>query len=300
MKDLYNKISSSVKCTVMRDEPMARHTTFKIGGPADLLVMPDSPDDLKNILSIVSAEKAPYFVMGNGSNLLVSDSGIRGVVIKIAGNMDKAEFRDNAVAAGAGIYLGKLLNECAAKGLSGLEFFAGIPAALGGAVAMNMGSWSGSISTYIKNVTVLTKSGKVMKVEKKDCGFSYRSSDIAKNGNIVLSVEMGLKKDDPKMIAARQAETVRIKSASQPITYPSAGCVFQNPGTEPAGKLIEKSGLKGEKIGGAQVSEMHANYIVNTGSATAADVMNLINRVKGIVFEKQGIELKLEIKTVGF
>jgi len=300
MKDLYNKISSSVKCSVMRDEPMARHTTFKIGGPADLLVMPDGPDDLKNILSIVSAEKEPYFVMGNGSNLLVSDSGIRGVVIKIAGNMDKAEFRDNTVTAGAGIYLGKLLNECAAKGLSGLEFFAGIPAALGGAVAMNMGSWSGFLSTYIKNVTVLTNMGKIMKVEKKDCGFSYRSSDIAKNGNIILSVEMGLKKDDPKMIAARQAETVRIKSSSQPITYPSAGCVFQNPGAEPAGKLIEKSGLKGEKIGGAQVSDMHANYIVNTGSATAADVMNLINRVKGIVFEKQGIELKLEIKTVGF
>jgi len=300
MKDLYNKISSSVKCQIMRDEPMARHTTFKIGGPADLLVIPASAEDLRDIISIVSEEKEPYFVMGNGSNLLVSDSGIRGVVIKIAGNMDKTEFRDNAVAAGAGIYLGKLLNECAAKGLSGLEFFAGIPAALGGAVSMNMGSWSGFISTYIKNVTVLTKSGKIMKIEKKDCGFSYRSSDVAKNGNIILSVDMDLKKDDPKMIIARQAETIKIKSSSQPISYPSAGCVFQNPGTESAGKLIEKSGLKGEKIGGAQVSEMHANYIVNTGSATAADVMNLINRVKGIVFEKQGIELKLEIKTVGF
>lgn len=300
MKELYDKLASSVKADLYRDELMSRHTTFKIGGPADLLAVPHSADDLKKILSEISSAKVPYIIMGNGSNLLVSDSGIRGAVIKICGAMDKIDIDGTKVKAQAGAFLGRLQSTCAQKGLSGLEFFSGIPSTVGGAVAMNAGSWGGTISLFLKNVTVLTKNAKVMELEKKDCGFSYRSSNMLKYGSIVLDAEFCLERRDPELIQSSQKEILKLKSSSQPLTYPSAGCVFKNHGKEPAGKIIEQAGLKGAKIGGAQVSEVHANYIVNTGKATAADVMGLIDKIKAAVLEKTGISLELEIKTIGF
>ncbi len=300
MKELYNKIQSSVKADLFLDEPMAKHTTFKIGGPADLLIIPHGVEDLKKILVEISSSGTPYIIMGNGSNMLVSDTGIRGAVIKICGAMDKIDIDGRNVKVQAGAYLGKLQNMCAEKGLSGFEFFSGIPAAVGGAVAMNAGSWGGTISLFLKSVEVLTKSAKTMKLDKADCGFTYRGSNILKYGSVVLEAEFELEKKDPALVQASQKEILRLKASSQPLTYPSAGCIFRNHAKESAGKIIERAGLKGESIGGAQVSQVHANYIVNTGNATASDVMGLINRVKGIVLEKTGISLELEIRTLGF
>lgn len=300
MKELYEKLSSSVKADLFLDEPMSKHTTYKIGGPADLLVVPHSAEDLKKVLSEISSAKVPYLIMGNGSNLLVSDQGIKGAVIKICGAMDKIEIDGTTVKAQAGAYLGKLQNACAEKGLSGLEFFSGVPSTVGGAIAMNAGSWGGTISLFLKNVTALTKNAKVIKLNKTDCGFSYRGSDILKYGSIVLDAEFELKKRDPILVQASQKEILRLKSSSQPLTYPSAGCVFKNPGKEAAGQMIEQAGLKGEKLGGAQVSEVHANFIINTGNATAADVMGLIDKIKKAVLDKTGAVLELEIKPVGF
>ncbi|MFA5104349.1 MAG: UDP-N-acetylmuramate dehydrogenase [Candidatus Margulisiibacteriota bacterium] len=307
MKELYDKLSAIVKKGSFLNEPMSKHTTFKIGGPADLLIIPRNIEDLKKVLSEISIAKIPYLIMGNGSNLLVSDAGIRGVVIKICGAMDKIKIDGTTVKAQAGAYLGKLQSVCAKKGLSGFQFFSGIPSTVGGAIAMNAGSWGGTISLFLKNVTTLTKNAKVMELEKADCGFSYRSSNILKYGSIVLEAEFELEKRDPSLILAAQKEILKLKASSQPLDHPSAGCVFKNPpacrqagGKETAGKIIEQAGLKGEKIGDAQISDVHANFIINTGNASADDVMGLINRIKKVVLEKTGISLELEIKTVGF
>lgn len=300
MKELFDKLSSSVKADLFLDEPMSKHTTFKIGGPADILAVPRSTQDIKTMISEASSANVPYFVIGNGSNLLVSDTGIRGLVIKICGAMDKIEIEGRKVRAGAGAYLGKLQSACAEKGLSGLEFLSGIPCSVGGAIAMNAGSWGSSIFLFLDNVKVLTKNAKVVSLDKFECGFGYRNNDIHKYGAIIVEANFEFEERDASLITATQKEIIRMKSSSQPLTYPSAGCVFKNPGNESAGKLIEQAGLKGEKIGRAQVSDVHANFIVNTGGATAADVLGLINRVKGIVFEKTGAALEFEIKLLGF
>lgn len=300
MKELFDKLSGNVKAELFLDEPMSKHTTFRIGGPADMLAVPRGAEDIKALMLEAAAAKVPCFVMGNGSNLLVSDNGIRGLVIKICGAMDRIDIDGTRVNAQSGAHMSRLQKICAEKGLSGLEFFAGLPSSLGGAIAMNAGSWGGTISLFLKRVTVLTRSGKIMKMDKADCGFSYRSSEILKQGAIVLDAEFELEKKDPSVVEASQKEILKLKSSSQPLTYPSAGCVFKNHGKESAGKLIEQVGLKGEKMGGAQVSEVHANFIVNTGNATAADVIGLINRIKGIVLEKTGVALELEIKLMGF
>lgn len=300
MKELSEKIKSLTTADVLENESLAKHTTFKIGGPADLLVIPKNVNDLKIIIEEVTKANIPYFVMGNGSNLLVSDKGIRGVVIKICGTMDKIEIHDNKLEVGAGAFLSKVLNECAEKGLSGFEFFAGIPATVGGAIAMNAGSWGGTISLFLKKVKVMTKNAKIMELDKYECGFSYRSSKILQYGSIVLEAFFELEKKDPETVKSAVKYILQLKSSSQPLTYPSAGCVFKNVDKEPAGKIIESLGLKGESIGGAKVSDVHANFIINTGNATASDVKNLIDRIKGIVFEKKGIHLEEEIKLVGF
>jgi UDP-N-acetylmuramate dehydrogenase len=300
MQKLFNKLAKSTKAHISLNEPMSRHTTFKIGGPADILIIPQSIGDLKKSVKIISSEKVPIFTMGNGSNLLVSDDGIRGAVIKIAGAMNNMQFNDNSVKAEAGTFVKKLIYTCAERGLSGLEFFIGIPASLGGALAMNMGSWGSSISRFVKTVTVLTDKGKMIKVSKNGCNFGYRSSGLTKPGWIIAEAELELKKDNPVMISDRQEKILNLKAMSQPIGQMSAGCIFKNPPSDSAGKLIEMAGLKGEKIGDAQISPVHANFIINTGGATAADVMALINRTKGIVFEKYSVRLDIEVKLVGF
>ena len=300
MQKLSDLITGSTKAKVLMNEPLSKHTTFKVGGPADLLIIPSDAGDIEKAVKIIRKERVPLFVMGNGSNLLISDDGIRGAVIKLAGSMNAITIRNNIVTAGAGTYLKKLIYTCAENGLAGLELFIGIPAALGGALAMNLGCWSDNISRVVKSVTVLTAEGKIKKLPRIDCGFSYRSSKLLKDGLIITEAELELKKDAPADISARQEQALKMKAVNQPVGYPSAGCVFKNPYPEIAGKLIEKAGLKGETMNGAQVSEVHGNFIINTGGATASDIVNLIYRIKGLVQQKFNIELETEIKMVGF
>ncbi|MCX5749275.1 MAG: UDP-N-acetylmuramate dehydrogenase [Candidatus Saganbacteria bacterium] len=300
MKNLFDELCKQCKGEVLKNEPMARHTTFKVGGPADIMFSPEDAGSLKKALKILNSHKTSFIVIGKGSNLLVSDEGIRGVVIKLAGNMNGIKIKGTSVTAQAGVFMKTLIYKCSESGLSGLEPLIGIPAALGGAIAMNMSAWGTSISSLVRSVTVLTKEGKVKKIPKIACGFSYRGSDLDKGSQIIIEILLELKREDIQKISERQEEILFLKTASQPIGLPSAGCVFKNTTGEPSGKIIEKAGLKGERIGGAEVSNIHANYIVNTGGAKAADIKLLIERIRAIVMDKFGIKLELEIKTSGF
>ncbi len=300
MQKLAEKIRRSTGCSALLNEPMSRHTTFRVGGPAELMLLPKSKDELRNAYRLLLSEDVHVSVIGNGSNLLVSDNGIKGAVIKLAGNMDRIGIKGDVITAEAGSYMKKLIFSAAAAGLSGLEMFIGIPSALGGAVRMNMGSWGSNISLVTVSVASLDKDGKELKRSRHECGFGYRTSVFASANEIVLEAELKMTKESPEKIAARQAEILRMKAASQPIAFPSAGCVFKNPDGESAGKLIEEAGLKGESVGGAVVSEAHANFIVNAGGATATDIMTLINRVRVIVLEKKGVALETEVRTIGF
>ncbi len=300
MKKVYSDLKKALGQDAFLDELMSSHTTFHIGGPADILIKPKDLNALKKAMKIIYASSVPYFIMGNGSDLLVSDTGFRGAVIKLAGNFDKVDFKENGVEAQAGVYLKRLITEAAAKGLSGLEYHIGIPAALGGALRMNAGGMGVSIAALVKTVTVLTKDLKTKVISRDKCFFGYR--DAAINDEIIIGAELKLAEASPDEIIKKQENILKMKASTQPVGQPSAGCIFKNPPApaDPAGMLIEKANLKGESYGGAQVSSVHANYIVNTGGATASDVINLIGRVKGIVMEKFGIELELEVKKVGF
>ena len=285
----------------LEKEPLSKHTTFKIGGPADILYIPENTEELKSILSIVKKSGIPLTVIGNGSNLLVSDNGIKGAVIKISGSMDKITINtDMTVSAESGAHIGKLINECTEKGFSGLEVFRGIPACVGGAVAMNMGSWGSNISDFISSVEFLTAEGVQLKLAKSECNFGYRHSIVLEKRYIITSVEYILSKDNPSAIRSRSEELMNKKTDSQPLSMPSAGCVFKNPPDCSAGALIDKAGLKGMRVGGAAVSSKHANFIVNEGGAKAADVMALIKQIQETVFKKTGIKLDLEVKMLGF
>ncbi len=299
---LSEAIESSTKSRVLVKEPLAKYTTFKVGGPADIFVVPSSVTDLQKTIELANEERFPVFIMGNGSNLLISDDGIRGVVIRLAGNLDDLELNDTTVKAGAGNYLKKLIYTSAEKGLSGLEFFVGIPSSLGGSIAMNMGSWGTSISSVIKKVTILTNdTNELYTLNNSQCGFRYRGSELQTAGDIIIGAELELSKEDPKVILSRIDDVLRMKGSTQPVGWPCAGCIFKNPKEgDSAGKLIEMANLKGESIGGAKVSDIHANFIINNSNATGADIMNLINRIQTIVFEKSNIELELEVRPVGF
>lgn len=313
MQQLYKKLVEATEAKVLRDETLSKYTTFKIGGPADIFFIPSSIKDLENGLKIIAEAKAPYFIMGNGSNLLISDQGFNGVVIRLAGNINDIKYSENGVTAGTGAFIKQLIYSSAEKGLSGFEYFIGIPAAVGGALSMNMGGWVNNLGDLVKHVGVIRKGGKIKKLSKNECGFTYRSSALKENRDIIISAEFELAKEESGKILERAEGLLKLKGMSQPVGHKCAGCIFKNPSPEKisaanigmkgivsAGRLIEKANLKGESIGGAVVSDIHANFIVNTNGARASDVMSLINRVKGIVFEKFGIELELEVELVGF
>jgi len=300
MKNLFEELVASCRGAVLKDEPMALHTTFRIGGPADIFFAPRGIEDLKKALELLGLSKTPVTVIGKGSNLLVSDAGIRGAVIALAGNFGTVEIKGSRVFALAGVLMNDLIKLCCEKGLGGLEGLAGIPSALGGALSMNMSSKENSISDHVISVSVMDAGGGLVSVIKKDCGFAYRTSGLGRDGGIIVSAELELAAGEAKALLTERENVLKQKSASQPVGYPSAGCIFKNPPSGPAGKLIEKAGLKGSMIGDAMVSDVHANYIVNRGAAKASDVMLLIERIRDAVEKKFGVRLELEVKTPGF
>jgi UDP-N-acetylmuramate dehydrogenase len=294
------------KGELRRDEPLSRHTSYGIGGPADVLACPADREDLRRLLQAIKARQLPSFILGGGTNLLVRDGGFRGVMISLQRmNTIRIEREYHsiggsfaAVYAEAGASLAGLLSFSMERGLTGLEFAAGIPGTVGGAVCMNAGAALGEMGDVIESVSLISPEGESITMGAEELGFSYRTTSIPE-GHLVLDARVVLRHDKTEKIKARIKELLRARKQRQPRGFPNAGSVFKNPREESAGKLIEHAGLKGRNVGGAQVSEKHANVIVNTGKAKATDVLTLMELVKEKVLEVSGVLLEPEIKIIG-
>lgn len=300
IQKVYDELLSVVpKEQLLLNEPMKRHTSFRIGGPADLMMLPSEVEHIHYTLTVCNQWNIPVLIMGNGSNLLVRDKGIRGVVIKIANCFNQIRIRGLCIRAQSGALLSVLAKRTIQAGLSGLEFASGIPGTLGGAVAMNAGAYGGEMKNVVESVDAMDIQGNKYPLNGDEIGFGYRTSSIQEKGLIVLEVTMRLKSGNYEQSKVKVAELTRRRQEKQPLSFPSAGSVFKRPEGYYAGKLIEDAGLKGMRIGDAQVSELHSGFIINLGNATAKDVISLIESIKQKVWENAGVELNPELKIVG-
>ena len=304
MNNHYKSFAASVRVALptvklLLNESMQRHTSFRIGGPADCLAIPQNEAELVALLEMSRAHHVPVTVMGNGSNLLVKDKGVRGLVIKLGGGLLGIQREENRLSAGAGMTLAAVSFFAAAQSLSGLEFAVGIPGSLGGAVYMNAGAYDGEMSGIVGNVTAVTPEGVMCSFSHDEMQFSYRHSCLQDNHCIVTGVELVLQPGDKAAIQMRMDEFTARRIAKQPLQIPNAGSMFKRPSGYFAGTLIEQAGLKGASVGGAQVSEKHAGFVVNTGGATAADVLQLIEKIKETVFAKTHVMLEPEVRILG-
>ncbi len=284
---------------VLLEEPMNRHTTFRIGGPAEVFLMPESYEQLREALLLCKEENLPFFILGNGSNLLVSDRGYRGVIIQMDRNMGAVCLEGNEIRACAGALLSSIAAAARKASLTGFEFAGGIPGTLGGAVMMNAGAYGGEIKDVLKQVTIMTREGEIRTLPVEELEMGYRTSIIKKAGYIVLEAVISLEKGREEEIMAKTRELAEKRSEKQPLEYPSAGSTFKRPEGYFAGKLIMDSGLKGYRVGGAQVSEKHCGFVINTGGATAEDVKQLMDHVTCTVKEKFGVTLEPEVRFLG-
>lgn len=285
--------------TVLTNESMKKHTSFKIGGYADILLVVKSTREIQKIIKYCYNNKIPHFIMGNGSNLLVSDKGISKVVIKIANSFDDVRIEGNKIIAEAGVLLSKISNIALGEKLSGLEFARGIPGTLGGAITMNAGAYGGEMRDVVVSCKVMDESAKIFELTIEELQMGYRTSVVQKKNLIVLEVKMQLKSSDYDSIKNLMDDINSKRTTKQPLNLPSAGSIFKRPPGLYAGKLIQDSGLRGYKIGGAQVSELHCGFIVNVGGATSKDVSDLIEHIQSTVREKYGVELNTEVKMIG-
>lgn len=287
------------KDRVLVDEPMKRHTTFRIGGPADFFLLPSTVDEVRGILEICREEELPYFILGNGSNLLVSDKGYRGVVIQLYRNFSNISVEGNEICASSGALLSQIAAAARNASLTGFEFAGGIPGTLGGAVFMNAGAYGGELKDVLKEAVVMTEQGEILTlpVEKLDMG--YRTSRIKKAGYLVLEARLVLEQGDMDKIRDITKDLTEKRVSKQPLEYPSAGSTFKRPEGYFAGKLIMDAGLRGYQVGDAQVSEKHCGFVINKGNATAADVLTLIENVREKVQEQFGVTLEPEVKFLG-
>lgn len=297
-KIFFDRLLSICPDTVI-DEPMKAHTTFKIGGTADYFSCPDNIKAISGIIKLCKEYNIPYFVMGNGSNLLISDDGIDGVVICIEDAISNIRIKEDTVVAGAGVLLSKLAKNARDNSLSGLEFASGIPGTLGGAIYMNAGAYGGEMKDIVKSVKYLDDGGNEKRIDIDELEFGYRKSFFSNKNYIILESELKLDKGNIDEISEKMNELMKKRNSKQPVEMPSAGSVFKRPEGHFAGTLIEEAGLKGYSVGGAEVSEKHAGFIVNKGNATAKDVMDLVEHIQKTVREKFGVELVPEIKLVG-
>ena len=287
------------KDRVLVDEPMKRHTTFRIGGPADFFLLPSTVDEVRGILEICREEELPYFILGNGSNLLVSDKGYRGVIIQLYRNFSNISVEGNEICASSGALLSQIAAAARNASLTGFEFAGGIPGTLGGAVFMNAGAYGGELKDVLKEAVVMTEQGEILTlpVEKLDMG--YRTSRIKKAGYLVLEARLVLEQGDMDKIRDITKDLTEKRVSKQPLEYPSAGSTFKRPEGYFAGKLIMDAGLRGYQVGDAQVSEKHCGFVINKGNATAADVLTLIENVSEKVQEQFGVTLEPEVKFLG-
>lgn len=281
-------------------EPMSKHTTFRIGGPADLLVTPESIEQVEKLCQLFRDSEIPFQVLGNGSNILVGDGGIRGVVIQLGNRFSRCEVSGNRMTAQAGIKLSRLAGNALEHSLKGLEFAAGIPGTFGGALFMNAGAYDGEMSQVVTSVSYLDIDGKVKDMPAEECEFGYRTSYFSKNPQlIILGGTVKLEQGDRAEIRAKMDDFAERRVSKQPLHLPSAGSTFKRPAGHFAGKLIQDAGLMGFRVGGASVSEKHAGFVVNDGGATAKDVRNLMEEVQKRVMDAYGVMLEPEVRFLG-
>lgn len=283
---------------IFMEEPMKKHTTFRVGGPADVLVQPDETA-LAAILALCRQYHVPYSFIGNGSNLLVGDKGIRGVVIEMTDPMGNIEVDGTKITAQAGAMLSKIANTAASNGLGGMEFAAGIPGSVGGAVVMNAGAYGGEMKDIIEKVYVLDENGAQLELDRDALDLGYRHSCIPEKKYIVTKVVLELVPRDEAEIRSEMKELNEKRAEKQPLQYPSAGSTFKRPEGYFAGKLIMDAGLRGYQVGGAQVSEKHCGFVINKGDATAADICQLMRNVSDKVQAQFGVVLEPEVKMIG-
>lgn len=284
---------------VVLDEPMSAHTSFRIGGNADAFASVKSAEEIKKLIAFCKENDIPYMLMGNGSNMLVSDKGIRGLVIQVGGGMQNYSIDGTYVTAEAGILMSKLAKAVLREELSGFETLSGIPGTLGGGIYMNAGAYGGEIKDVAEEITYIDNDGEIKTIGADKAEFSYRHSIFEEKGYVVLSAKLKLKKGNYDEIKSAMDDYNKRRADKQPLSMPSAGSTFKRPEGHFAGKLIQDCGLMGYSVGGAQVSEKHAGFVVNKGGATAADVLALIEHIKAEVMEKFGVELSPEVRLVG-
>ena len=285
---------------LISDADMKQYTSFKAGGRADLLVMPGSYDELIYITDTLKSESVPYMIMGNGSNILVKDGGYRGVIIRIDDGFSDIQVQETSIIAGAGALMSAVARKALEAELTGFEFASGIPGSIGGGVFMNAGAYGGEIADVIEYARVLEKaSGSIKQVSASELELSYRHSALQESGDIVLEVKLNLKKGSYGDIAEEMKTLTARRNEKQPVQYPSAGSFFKRPEGYFAGKLIQDAGLKGLSVGGAKVSSKHSGFVINTGGATASDILSLMRLVQNTVYDKFGVMMEPEVRIIG-
>ena len=298
--DFYKDICSIVGDEqILTNEPMSRHTTFRIGGPADYFIMPGTAEELAQVIRLCREADMPFYIMGNGSNLLVGDKGYRGAVIQIFKRMNEVRVQDDCIYAQAGALLSKIAAEALKAGLGGFEFASGIPGTLGGALMMNAGAYGGEMKQVLKSAEVLDIEGNVFSLPVEEMELGYRTSIFSKRGYIVLGAEIVLQPGNPQEIRDKMEDLKERRVTKQPLEYGSAGSTFKRPEGYFAGKLIQEAGLRGFRVGDAQVSEKHCGFVINRGNATAAEVVRLMNEVTDRVEKNSGVRLEPEVKRIG-
>lgn len=299
-QDFYNELTGILtEEQILLQEPMKKHTTFRIGGPADYFILPRTKEEVKLAAELCVKRQMPYYIIGNGSNLLVSDEGYRGVIIQVYKEMGDIRVHGEEITAQAGASLSRIANEALHAGLTGFEFAAGIPGTLGGACVMNAGAYGGEMKDVLKEVTVMTQTGEIFTIPKEELELGYRTSVIAKKEYVVLEAVICLQYGSKEAVKARMDELKEKRVTKQPLEYPSAGSTFKRPEGYFAGKLIQDAGLCGFRVGDAQVSKKHCGFVINCGEATAKEVDELMRRVSEKVQEEFGVTLEPEVKKLG-
>ena len=299
IETVINEINNETASLCLMNESLKKHTTYGIGGPADLMIFPKSKQDLIKVIEIINENKIKLTILGSGSNVLVSDNGIRGAVISLKNSLKQIEVDDNILYAECGTMLGKIVKHAVKNNLIGLENLNGVPGTLGGALIMNAGAWGGEISENLIHVEVINSKSEIQKIQKKDLNFSYRQSSFNKD-DILLSAKFNLKKADKDIIKENFIEAQSGRKKSQPLNKRSAGSLFKNPKNNSAGKLLDEAGLKGLSIGDAKISKKHANFFINDGDASSRDMLMLIKKAHKEVKDKFNVNLSLEVKLLGF
>ncbi|MDY5437371.1 UDP-N-acetylmuramate dehydrogenase [Peptostreptococcus porci] len=298
--ELYGMLKDIIdENSIFIDESMKKHISFKVGGPADVLVRPKTEDEIKDIFSFLNDNNIPFLVKGNGSNILIKDGGFRGVVIEIADNFSSFEIVGDDMIIQTGALLSSIGRAAMENNLTGFEFASGIPGTLGGALAMNAGAYGGEMKNIVKSVRLMDEKGKIVEFTNEEMEFGYRHSILSDRKMIAISAVISLKNGKFDEIKEKMEDLAYQRRTKQPLEYPSAGSTFKRPDGYFAGKLIQDSNLKGASVGGAMVSEKHSGFVINYNNATATDIINLIEHIKSTVYDQQGVRLEEEVKILG-